>query len=132
MARISRLVEEVRSKAYGQPGPSRISSAIAGPPPQQPGGTRTAEGRGFQVAVCCPRFRWDAPTFFANAELFRERALDALAAAQKRCDRAWRQGRASTCPLPTSWGSWMIPFTERASSCFAESGQTGRNATVLE
>jgi len=28
-----------------------------------------------------PWFRWDAPLFFANAEMFRERVLDALAAA---------------------------------------------------
>jgi MFS superfamily sulfate permease-like transporter len=34
-------------------------------------------------------FRWDAPLFFANAELFRDRVLDAIAVRLRRCIGAW-------------------------------------------
>ena len=70
-------------------------------------------------------FRWDAPLFFANAELFKERVLDAVAAsptpvrwlvvaaepvtsvdvtaadALAELDETLQRSRASSCALPS-------------------------------
>ena len=66
-------------------------------------------------------FRWDAPLFFANAELFHERVLDAVGVvADARCT-GWSSRRnrspASTSPPRTCSPSSTRRCTRRASSC---------------
>ena len=64
-------------------------------------------------------FRWDAPLFFANAELFHDRALDAVAVLRRCAGWSWQRNRspAWTLPPPTCWSSWAKPCTRLASSC---------------
>jgi len=66
-----------------------------------------------------PWFRWDAPLFFASAELFHERVLDLLAAIRAAgwwCVVAAEAVTSVDLTAPDIVGSWMIPCTPRASS----------------
>jgi MFS superfamily sulfate permease-like transporter len=67
-------------------------------------------------------FRWDAPLFFANAELFHQRVLEAVASSPTR-----RRCGGSSCPPSRSPASTSLrrtcslslrrPYAHRASSC---------------
>jgi high affinity sulfate transporter 1 len=62
-------------------------------------------------------FRWDAPLFFANAELFHQRILDAIANSATPVHWQRSQLRVSMSPQPTSSVNLTIPCTLRASNC---------------
>ena len=69
-------------------------------------------------------FRWDAPLFFANAELFQERVLDAVAHRRRRC-AGWSsqpsRSPASTSPPRICSRTWTKPCDEAGIElCFAE------------
>ena len=69
-------------------------------------------------------FRWDAPLFFANAEFFSERVLDAIAAHRRRF--AGSSSRPSPSPAWTSLLQMLWPSSTQTLSragielCFAE------------
>ena len=59
----------------------RLASALRGAGPRR---RRQGLSRHHEISGCAPDsglvlFRWDAPLFFANAEFFKERVLDAVA-----------------------------------------------------
>ncbi|WP_207231670.1 hypothetical protein [Edaphobacter modestus] len=66
-------------------------------------------------------FRWDAPLFFANADLFHERVLDAVASSPTPGPLGRGRGRAgspeSMSPPPMHSASSTIPYTPPVSSC---------------
>ena len=65
-------------------------------------------------------FRWDAPLFFANAELFHQRLMDAVAARRSPCGgSSWppSRSRASTSLRRTCLRSSCRHWAPRASNC---------------
>lgn len=65
-------------------------------------------------------FRWDAPLFFANAELFRERVLDAVASSPppvRWLVVAAEPVPASTSPQPMRSASSTTSYVPPASRC---------------
>jgi MFS superfamily sulfate permease-like transporter len=65
-------------------------------------------------------FRWDAPLFFANAELFHRRSLDAVNNSPTRCAGWWllrSRLPVSMSPQPMSSVNLMTPSTQPGSNC---------------